>query len=585
MATIGEAVYKISYDQNTGQLNKAIKSTEASLESSGTTSGSKFGTAWTMAAGSLIAKGITKIASTVTNQLDNAISRVDTLKNSQKVFKAMGYSTDSVSDSMSQLNSYLDGLPTSMTSAIQNVQALSASFGGIERGTQVFIDMNNAGLAFGATSAMIDNAILQLGQLSMDGPLDAATWRSLQNSGFAPVFAAMAKEAGVTVGELKEHFGHGEGTVDEFLQKLHQLGTEGGGGMESLSELARKNTNGIGTALENVQNRIGKAVAMIIEHIGSENIANAINTFSSSFATIATGLIAIFDTIGSFITTQWPVLSPILAGITTFLGGLLAMGIATKVVKFLTTTASLVTAHPILAVIAAVALGATLIIQNWEGISSFFGNIFGSVVNTVTGAWNAIMSGAQGAWNFITGIFGRLAGFFGSIFSNAWNAVRNVFSTGGAIFGGIVNGIANVFRGAVNAIIGGINSVVAIPFNAINGALNGLRGLNILGVQPFGWLPSIWVPHIPYLATGGIVPDTRGGRMIVAGEGGQDEWVVPESKMASLIDQINERGAGNITVNVYGTFATSTSEQRKVAEVIAQRIKEIQRSRLEGANV
>jgi hypothetical protein len=56
--------------------------------------------------------------------------------------------------------------------------------------------------------------------------------------------------------------------------------------------------------------------------------------------------------------------------------------------------------------------------------------------------------------------------------------------------------------------------------------------------------------------------------------------------MASLIEQMNARGAGgNITVNVYGTFATSTSEQRKVAEVIAQRIQEIQKSRLEGANI
>jgi hypothetical protein len=77
------------------------------------------------------------------------------------------------------------------------------------------------------------------------------------------------------------------------------------------------------------------------------------------------------------------------------------------------------------------------------------------------------------------------------------------------------------------------------------------------------------------------VPSQNGGHIILAGEAGQDEWVVPESKMASLIEQMNARGAGgNITVNVYGTFATSTSEQRKVAEVIAQRIQEIQKSRL-----
>lgn len=237
----------------------------------------------------------------------------------------------------------------------------------------------------------------------------------------------------------------------------------------------------------------------------------------------------------------------------------------------------------------AVAVGgaAVAIISNWESIANFFGTVAQGIGEVFANVWNGICSGAKGAWDFITGLFGNLAKFFGSVFSAAWSAVKAVFSTGGKIFAGIVEGISNVFRGVVNAIIRGINSVVAIPFNAINGMLNGLRGINILGITPFGWLPRIGVPQIPYLATGGIVPDTKGGRLIVAGEGGQDEWVVPESKMASLLEQMNARGAGgDIVVNVYGTFATSTSEQRKVAEVIAQRIQEIQKSRIgEGASL
>jgi hypothetical protein len=214
-------------------------------------------------------------------------------------------------------------------------------------------------------------------------------------------------------------------------------------------------------------------------------------------------------------------------------------------------------------------------IGNWVSqVGEFLGQMF-------SGIWEGVINGAKGAWDGITKIFGKLASFFGSIFSNAWNAVKAVFSTGGRIFAGIAEGILNVFRNVVNGLISGINNVVAVPFNAINSALNRLRGISIAGMSPFGWLPSIAVPQIPRLATGGIVPSQNGGHVILAGEAGQDEWVVPESKMASLIDQMNARGAGgNITVNVYGTFATSTSEQRKVAEVIAQRIQEIQKSRL-----
>ena len=273
--------------------------------------------------------------------------------------------------------------------------------------------------------------------------------------------------------------------------------------------------------------------------------------------------------------------------ITAGISSILALGLGMKIVSLIGTLTALSSPVKILILsITAIAGLATWVIENWSGITDFFGGLFGMVGEIVSGAFQGIVNGAQAAWNGITGIFGNLASFFGSIFSKAWEAVKKVFSTGGRIFDGIKDGIVNAFKAVVNAIIRGINTVVAIPFNAINGVLSGIRGINILGVSPFGWLPSIRVPQIPYLATGGIVPDTNGGRLIVAGDGGEDEWVVPESKMASLIDQLNARGAGgNITINVSGTFATSTSEQRKVAEVIAQRLQEVQKSRLNAGGI
>lgn len=184
--------------------------------------------------------------------------------------------------------------------------------------------------------------------------------------------------------------------------------------------------------------------------------------------------------------------------------------------------------------------------------------------------------GAEQAWNTITSLFSGLASFFGSIFTAAWTQVKNVFSTGGQIFMGIVDGILSAFKAIVNTIIKGINSVVAIPFNGINGFLSFLKSVEIVGLHPFGWVNTVPVPQIPYLATGGIVPDTKGGRMIVAGEGGEDEWVVPESKMASLISQINAgldqqtetAGAGrSITVNMYNNIASGLD-----ADEIGQRM-------------
>lgn len=580
MATqIGEAVIRLTFDGK--EVKASLDKTETQIESSGKKSGSAFGNAWSVAAGSLISKGISKITATISSSMDTAIKRVDTLANSQKVFTAMGYAADDVSKSMEGLTEYLDGLPTSMTTAVNAVQSLSASFGGIDVGTQAFIDLNNAGLAFGATTAQIENAIAQLGQLSLDGPLDAQTWNSLRNSGFAPVFAAMAKDANKTVGELKASFGSGELTVQDFIDRLHKLNTEGGGDMESLADLAKANTNGIGTAIENVQNRIAKAIAKIIDHIGQEKISKAINDISSGFSAVADVVINIIDFLSA---NQW-----ILEFVGTFVGVLTAISVAMWAVN------AAMMASPITWIvlgISAIVAGIVLLITHIKEVGQFFQSVFGGVAEFLggicqtigdffVGLWEGFKAGVQGAWDFITGIFGNLASFFGSIFSSAWEAVKAVFSTGGQIFMGIVDGITSAFRTIVNAIITGINHVVALPFNAINGFLSFLKGIDILGIKPFDWVGTIDVPQIPLLAQGGVV---SGATTAVIGEDGTEAVLPLENNtdnwagtLASILtEKMAEEGttgAGG-TINVYMTNEINNQlDAQEIGRIMMQSIR------------
>lgn len=196
--------------------------------------------------------------------------------------------------------------------------------------------------------------------------------------------------------------------------------------------------------------------------------------------------------------------------------------------------------------------------------------------------WQGFQDGAKAAWEGIQSIFKNLADFFGNIFSKAWEAVKKVFSTGGKIFDGIKEGIVKAFKAVVNGIIDGINKVVSIPFNAINGVLDGIRSINILGVTPFTWIGRIDVPQIPHLATGGIVPHTAGGQIITAGEAGEDEWVVPESKMADMIAKLNESRTptgNNITIQASGIWATNQQQKREVAMDIYKAIQDINKTR------
>ena len=175
-------------------------------------------------------------------------------------------------------------------------------------------------------------------------------------------------------------------------------------------------------------------------------------------------------------------------------------------------------------------------------------------------------------------ILGALFGAFGTLIGNLWNRLTGLFKAFAGKFGGA---IASVFKGAINKVLEFIEGFINAPIDIINGFVDTINGaFGAIGVN----IGKIGRINLGRMASGGIVPSTAGGRLILAGEGGQDEWVVPESKMASMIEQINERtggtGTGNITINVYGTFATSEAEQRRVAEQIYSKLQEINKARM-----
>ena len=167
-------------------------------------------------------------------------------------------------------------------------------------------------------------------------------------------------------------------------------------------------------------------------------------------------------------------------------------------------------------------------------------------------------------------ILGALFSAFGQLFSNLWNRLKSTFQSFAGNFG---QALGQMFKNAINGVLSFIENFINQPINAINGLIGVIN--NVPGVN-LGYLNRIYLGR---METGGIVPSTAGGRLILAGEGGEDEWVVPESKMASMIEQLGGT-RGNITINVEGIYATSESQKREVALDIWNKIQEVDRSRM-----
>jgi len=229
-----------------------------------------------------------KVASVVTGSLNSAISRADQMNNFPKVMKNLGYSSEDAAASIKKISSALDGLPTTSSAMTGMVQQLAPLTSNLDEATNIALAFNNAMLAGGASTMEQENALTQYTQMLSAGKVDMQAWRSIQAAmpGQLNQVAEAMLGAGKNSNDLYEAMKNGSISFDDFNKKVMELNQNGFGKYASFAQQAKDATQGIGTAMENVQNRVAKAVQKVIEAVGVENIAGAINGFSSQFGKI-----------------------------------------------------------------------------------------------------------------------------------------------------------------------------------------------------------------------------------------------------------------------------------------------------------
>lgn len=242
----------------------------------------------------------------ISGSIASAVNRVDTIANFPKIMQSVGYSADEARTTIERLSSGIDGLPTSLDAIVGSVQKIAPVSGSLATATDVALAFNNALLAGGKSQEVMNSAFEQYSQMLSTGRVDMQSWKILAQAmpGQLNQIAKALLGANANQADLYKAMQSGAITFDQFNNAIVSLNNEGLPGYASFAEQARISTESIGTAWTNVQNRINKAVAKIIDHIGQANIAGAINNFSSSFSGIADTVITYLDpvisTVGSF---------------------------------------------------------------------------------------------------------------------------------------------------------------------------------------------------------------------------------------------------------------------------------------------
>lgn len=528
----------------------------------------------------------------ISNSVTDAVKRVDILNNFPKIMSNMNISADESKKVIDDLSKRLQGLPTPLDTAALAVQRLTASTGDVKRSEEVFLALNNAILAGGAPMDLQASAMEQFSQSFAKGKPDMMEWRSLMSAMPAQLKQVADAMGQPNVDALGEALRNGDISMKDFSDTLVNLNKNGTGNFQSFEQQAKNSTNGIQTGFANMQTSITRGLAKIFNTIGQENISKTVVTIGKAFET---GLTFVAGFITFLQNNEWALYA--FGGALTGIAIALAVAVAPAVWGAVTAFGALVlAAAPFILIGAAIGLVAFAIVKNWETVKNFFLGIwdwiktnwplllvillgpiglaavaiiknFDTIKDVFIGAFNWVKQNWPLLLAIITGPIGlavlAVVKNFDTIKSAAqavWNWIKGAFGTIGEIG-------TSIIKGAVNSVLGFAENTVNGFINLINSALNAIN--KIPGVN----IGKINTLHIPRLAEGGIVPATQGGRLALIGEGGQDEAVIPLSKLRDM-NIGNGSSEANITINLSGIMARSRTDLRDIGVELIEAVNE-----------
>lgn len=213
------------------------------------------------------------IKSAVLSNVDAAIKRVDTLSNYSRVMSNLGADSVQANASVQKLSNKLIGLPTTLDDASGAVQRFTSVNSNISRSTDMFLALNNAILAGGASSEIQKSALEQLSQSYAKGKPDMFEWRSAMTAMPAQMKQVAEAMGFVNASALGEALRNGTVSMDQFMDTIMKLNTQGINGYQSFEEQARNASGGIATSIANMRTAIVRGMSDVMDTIGQSNIA------------------------------------------------------------------------------------------------------------------------------------------------------------------------------------------------------------------------------------------------------------------------------------------------------------------------
>lgn len=449
--------------------------------------------------GNVAAKVISKTFNELASNMDGAIKRFDTLQNFPKVMKNFGVSSEEASQSVNRISDTIQGLPTSLEQAVGGVQSLFMVTKDLKEAENLFTSINDSAMIFAnGSSEAVDRFIYGYKQALSMGKVKAQEFNQM-NEAIPGLMDKVAEKMGLSFIELKEGLSEGDIAIEDFNKALKLLDSEGVGTMEAMRDAAFDATGGIGTALQNLRNRIARGLTEVIGALDEAladygGIAGVINKLSKKIADTLTKIGKALKTIDfQKVLTTIKIIAPI---ILTLAGYFLTLNSAIKGFNMVTQGVSAVMgllsssfALPI-AIIVGVIAAIVLLYTKCEWFRDMVNNMISALKPLIQSVWDLLkpilenlMATFKQVWNLIEpGVKVIAQSVYNSVMTmiNVLTKIINVITWVINKFNEAKSKISGATSSIKNAVVGGFNTMLdkvrGIGANIVDGLVGGMTG-------------------------------------------------------------------------------------------------------------
>ena len=358
-------------------------------------------------AGNIVMSAINGVQSLV----GEAINSSDALKKFESTMSFAGYDDSTISKAKDDMKTYAEQTVYDLDTVANTTAQLAAN--GIQDYTGLTQAAGNLNAVAGGNADTFKSVAMVLTQTAGAGKLTTENWNQLADAipGASGKLQEALQKNGAYTGNFRDAMAQGQITADEFNQAIMDLG------FTDAAQQAATSTSTFEGAMGNMQAAVTDGLMQIYDAIGSENVTGFINSISDGVSKVIPPIKKGI----SWLKDNLPTIAPLLAGISTALGGIMVAQKVEAMVKafksWKTATEGMTVAQKLL---------------NAAQLSSPIGLVVGLVAGLIAAIvvlWNTnegFRDAVMNVWNGIKDFIGDAVQAIGDFFSNLGTTISQL---------------------------------------------------------------------------------------------------------------------------------------------------------------